>query len=100
MAAPTWRVRFGAAAELDFANIVKWTAENFGARQSRIYRDTLIRAIRELGEGPDVIGSKARNEIRRSSHVASSAAWSAWKSHPDVPRGAAEHDRNRAHLAR
>jgi toxin ParE1/3/4 len=59
MAAPTWRVRFGAAAELDFANIVKWTAENFGARQSRIYRDTLIRAIRELGEGPDVIGSKA-----------------------------------------
>jgi toxin ParE1/3/4 len=62
MAAPTRRVHFGAAAELDFANIVKWTAENFGARQSRIYRDTLILAIRELGEGPDVIDSKARNE--------------------------------------
>jgi toxin ParE1/3/4 len=73
MAAPTWRVRFGAAAELDFANMVKWTAENFGARQSRVFRDTLIRAIRELGEGPDVIGSKARNEILpglRTLHVA------------------------------
>ena len=55
-----WRVLLGAAAELDFANIVKWTAENSGARQSRIYRDTLVQAIRELAEGPDVVGSKAR----------------------------------------
>jgi toxin ParE1/3/4 len=73
MAEPRWRVRLGAAAELDFANIVKWTSENFGARQSRIYRDTLIHAIRELGEGPDVMGSKARNEILpglRTLHVA------------------------------
>jgi hypothetical protein len=30
-----WRVRVGAVAELDFANILKWTTENFGARQSR-----------------------------------------------------------------
>ena len=43
-----WRVRFGAAAELDFANIVKWTAENFGARPSRVCRDTLVQAINEL----------------------------------------------------
>jgi hypothetical protein len=28
-----WRVRLGAAAELDFANILKWTTENFGTRQ-------------------------------------------------------------------
>jgi len=63
MAGRRWRVRLGAAAELDFANIVKWTAENFGARQSRIYRDTLVHAIRELGDGPDVAGSKARDEI-------------------------------------
>jgi toxin ParE1/3/4 len=33
-----WRVRLGAAAEVDFANILKWTTENFGARQSRVYR--------------------------------------------------------------
>ena len=68
-----WRVRFGAAAELDFANIVKWTAENFGARQSRVYRDTLVQAIGELANGPDVAGSKARGDIMsglRMLHVA------------------------------
>ena len=68
-----WRVRFGAAAELDFANIVKWTAENFGARQSRVYRDTLLYAIGELADGPDVAGSKARGDIMsglRALHVA------------------------------
>jgi toxin ParE1/3/4 len=60
-----WRVRLGAAAELDFANILKWTTENFGARQSRLYRDTLVQAIGELAGGPDVAGSKARDEIMR-----------------------------------
>jgi toxin ParE1/3/4 len=73
MAERGWRVRLGAAAELDFANILKWTAENFGARQSRIYRDTLVLAIGELAEGPDPTGSKARNEIMpglRTLHVA------------------------------
>jgi toxin ParE1/3/4 len=73
MAARRWRIRLGAAAELDFANIVKWTAETFGAKQSRAYRDTLVRAIGELADGPDVAGSKARDEIMtglRTLHVA------------------------------
>ncbi len=73
MAKQRWRVRLGGAAELDFANIVKWTAEKFGVRQSRIYRDTLVRAIRELADGPDIAGSKARDEILpglRTLHVA------------------------------
>jgi toxin ParE1/3/4 len=73
MAERRWRVRFGAAAELDFANIVKWTAENLGARQSRVYRDTLVQAIGELANGPDVVGSKARGDIMsglRTLHVA------------------------------
>jgi len=68
-----WRVRLGAAAELDFANIVRWTAENFGRRQARVYRDTLVLAIAELGDGPNVAGSKARGEIMsglRTLHVA------------------------------
>ena len=60
-----WRVRLGAAAELDFANILKWTTENFGARQSRLYQDTLVQAIGELANGPNVAGSKARDEIMR-----------------------------------
>jgi toxin ParE1/3/4 len=68
-----WRVRLGAAAELDFANILKWTTENFGALQSRAYRGTLVKAIAELSDGPDVAGSKARGEIMpglRTLHVA------------------------------
>jgi toxin ParE1/3/4 len=70
---PRWRVRLGAAAELDFANILKWTTENFGSRQARAYRDTLLQAIRELARGPDVAGSRARDEIMpgvRTLHVA------------------------------
>jgi toxin ParE1/3/4 len=68
-----WRVRLGAEAELDFANILKWTTENFGARQARAYRDTLVEAIAELASGPDVPGSKPRDEIirgLRTLHVA------------------------------
>jgi len=73
MARQQWRVRLGAAAEVDFANILKWTTENFGLRQSRIYRDILIRAIGELANGPDVAGSKVRDDILpgiRTLHVA------------------------------
>ena len=73
MAERRWRVRLGAAAEVDFANILKWTAENFGARQSRFYRDALLRAIGELAGGPDAAGSKVRDEIMsglRTLHVA------------------------------
>jgi len=58
-----WHIRLGAAAELDFANILKWTTENFGARQSRVYRDTIVKAICELADGPDVAGSEAQDEI-------------------------------------
>ena len=73
MADRRWRVRLGAAAEVDFANILKWTTENFGARQSRVYRDILVQAIGELADGPDVAGSKARDEIMaglRTLHIA------------------------------
>jgi toxin ParE1/3/4 len=71
--AERWRVRLGAAAEVDFANILRWTAENFGTRQSRLYRDTLVQAVGELAGGPYVAGSKARDEIMaglRTLHVA------------------------------
>jgi toxin ParE1/3/4 len=73
MAERRWRVRLGAAAEVDFANILKWTTENFGARQSRVYRDALVQAFGELADGPNVAGSRARDEIMvglRTIHVA------------------------------
>jgi hypothetical protein len=44
-----WRVRLGAAAEIDFANILKWTTENFGAA------------------GPDSTGTRS---FRRSANLA------------------------------
>ena len=72
MSERAWHVRLSAAAELDFANIIKWTTENFGARQSRVYRETLIQTIGELADGPDAAGSKARDDIvpgLRSLHV-------------------------------
>src|SRR4030081_3944863 len=68
-----WRVRLGATAELDFANILRWTAENFGSQQSRLYGDSIVRTIGELADGPDAPGSKARDEIMpgvRTLHVA------------------------------
>jgi toxin ParE1/3/4 len=70
MAERRWRVRLGAAAEVDFANILKWTTENFGAR---VYRDALVEAIGELADRPNVAGSRARDEIMvglRTLHVA------------------------------
>jgi toxin ParE1/3/4 len=66
MAERRWRVRLGAAAEVDFANILKWTSENFGARQSRVYRDTLVQAIGELTEGPNVAGSRPPRQPKGS----------------------------------
>jgi toxin ParE1/3/4 len=69
----TWRVRLSAEAELDYANILKWTTENFGTRQARVYRDTLVEALAELANGSDVPGSKPRDEIvrgLRTLHVA------------------------------
>ena len=73
MSAGQWRVRLGAVAEVDFANILKWTTDNFGARHAVVYRDTLLRAIGELARGPIIPGSKARDEIMpglRTLHVA------------------------------
>lgn len=58
-----WSVRLGAAAELDFANILRWTTENFGARQAEIYSKTLLLAVGELADGPDVAGSRVRDDI-------------------------------------
>jgi toxin ParE1/3/4 len=68
-----WQIRLGAAAEMDFADILQWTTEDFGARQTRIYRDTLVRAIAELAGGPEPAGSSLRDQILpglRTLHVA------------------------------
>lgn len=68
-----WRICLGAEAEKDFARILKYTRDTFGPRQTDIYRATLLEALAALGDGPDVLGSAARDEILpnlRTLHVA------------------------------
>jgi toxin ParE1/3/4 len=68
-----WRIRLGAAAEKDFGRILRYTKDTFGPLQTDIYKATLLEALAALGEGPDVLGSAARDEILpnlRTLHVA------------------------------
>lgn len=69
----TWRVRLTGQAERDLVDIVKWTAQNFGARQAEYYAETVTLAIEALNDGPQILGAKARDEIAlgvRTLHVA------------------------------
>ena len=73
MAGSFWTVRLSAAAEADYLQILRWTVENFGSSQARVYAETLMSALKTLAAGPDVIGVKARPEIGgkiRTLHVA------------------------------
>jgi toxin ParE1/3/4 len=68
-----WKVRLALQAELDFSEIISWTLENFGERQAGTYAETLILAIEALHDGPDQLGTRARDDIEpgmRSLHVA------------------------------
>lgn len=69
----TWRVRLTDQAERDLVDIVRWTAQNFGARQAEYYAETVMLAIDALNDGPQILGAKARDEIAlgiRTLHVA------------------------------
>jgi len=59
----TWTVRLSAAAEADFRQILRWTVDNFGSAQARVYTDTLSSALKALNGGTSVIGVKERPEI-------------------------------------
>ncbi len=60
-----WPVRLTAAAEADFQEILRWTLEQFGEAQVRVYAETLSTALETLAAGPKVIGAKARNDITK-----------------------------------
>ena len=75
MIMPRWRVALAERANRDFVDILEYTIETFGARQARIYRSTLTSALRALESGPELRGSKPRDEVAvglRSLHVARS----------------------------
>jgi toxin ParE1/3/4 len=63
ISARNWRARLSTAAERDFASILEWTNERFGARQAGLYRDALEEGIRTLRNGPDVPGARRRDDI-------------------------------------
>ena len=66
-------VRLAAAAEADYLQILRWTADNFGSAQARVYAETLASALKMLATGPDILGVKERPEIGgnvRTLHVA------------------------------
>ena len=70
-----WTVRLGRQAELDYIEIMRWTKKSFGEVQARTYSESISLAIRALKDGPDVLGSKLRDEIEpgiRTLHVARS----------------------------
>ena len=58
-----WQLRLTRAAEDDYRNILRWTLEQFGEAQARLYAETLTRTIESLAAGPEVAGSRRRNEI-------------------------------------
>lgn len=73
MTQPLWQIRLGAEAEKDFARILTYTKATFGHQQAETYKATLLEALAALGEGPNTLGSVARDEILpnlRTLHVA------------------------------
>jgi len=67
-----WAVRLGRQAERDFIDILNWTAKSFGKAQANTYSETISLAIQALNYGPEILGSKLRDDIEpgiRTLHV-------------------------------
>ncbi len=58
-----WRPRLSAAAAHDLDDIVRVTVEHFGPKQAAQYRTTILQAIEAVRDGPDIAGSRRRDDI-------------------------------------
>ena len=58
-----WTVRLGRQAEQDYIEILRWTKMSFGEVQARTYAGSISLAIQALKDGPEILGSKLRDEI-------------------------------------
>ncbi|MBM3583615.1 MAG: type II toxin-antitoxin system RelE/ParE family toxin [Alphaproteobacteria bacterium] len=58
-----WRIRLSDAAATDLRDILRWTAERYGAAPARTYRTTLVSAIEGLAPGPGALGVRDRPEL-------------------------------------
>ena len=61
--ARSWTVRLTAAAEADFEEILRWTVDQFGEAQARIYAETISAALNDLAAGPTIVGARKRDDI-------------------------------------
>lgn len=72
-----WRIALARRDEQDYASILAYTQQIFGARQATLYDDVLFNALSALLDGPNVPGSVAREDILpgiRTLHVARGGA--------------------------
>jgi toxin ParE1/3/4 len=70
---PLWSVRLAEKAEHDLLDALVWTTDQFGALQADEYLETLTLALEALTDGPNIVGSKVRDDIGlgiRTLHVA------------------------------
>ena len=70
---PVWAVRLAEKAERDLLDALVWTTDQFGALQADDYLETLTLALEALTDGPNMVGSKVRDDIGlgiRTLHVA------------------------------
>ncbi|WP_090044026.1 type II toxin-antitoxin system RelE/ParE family toxin [Limnohabitans sp. 2KL-27] len=68
-----WAVRLAEKAEHDLLDALVWTTDQFGALQADDYLETLTLAFEALTDGPNIVGSKVRDDIGlgiRTLHVA------------------------------
>ncbi len=58
-----WAVRLAEKAEHDLLDALVWTTDQFGALQADDYLETLTLALEALTDGPNIVGSKVRDDI-------------------------------------
>jgi hypothetical protein len=59
----TWRVWLGEGVERDFFSILRWTVEQFGKRQARVYETALRSALKALASGPSALGCLGLSDL-------------------------------------
>lgn len=61
-----WAIRLTATADQDIGNILRWTTQQFGEAQARVYAQTVLASIEALAIGGSAtLGVKARDEIAK-----------------------------------
>jgi toxin ParE1/3/4 len=64
-----WAVGLSDRAEADIYEILRWTAERFGAAQSTSYGRLLAESLTRLERGPTAAGARRRDEIGAGVHT-------------------------------